>query len=417
MNAHAPDRRALATRPRLHALWHRVTPRLLDAACLGVLALYLAAYVARHSVHQGDLRTYLAAARAALAGLDPYAPGVLDTLVGRHVMPFVYPPAALLAFVPLALLPAKAVMSGWMWAKVAALAALVFVWSRRYVPDASLVALALVTLWGANRAAHWDLYAGNVAIFECALLYAGFACWSAGARGAFAVFVVAASLCKLTPAVFLLLLLVPLPGAPARPRLFVAALAALAATVALPMLAGPAARWTPFFAHMPDATTYTDSNPSSLGFFTVAALALRVPGELATHVGRLAWLAFVAGLLFASRTYLRDLWHRQDATRWILSAVLFYVVVHPRVMAYGYVLAVPAMLYFAPRRFTGRVGGLVLALLLSAQGLAQQLTGAFSGSLFVLYAPWLMSLAVWLLATAAPAAQAVAEHESPARAA
>jgi hypothetical protein len=200
--------------------------------------------------------------------------------------------------------------------------------------------------------------------------------------------------------------------------LLVASLAALGAIVVLPMLVGPASHWTPFFAHMPDATTYTDSNPSSLGFFTVGSLALRVPGELATHLGRLAWLVYVAALLFASRTYFRELWHRQDATQWILSAALFYVLVHPRVMAYGFVLAVPALLHFAPRRFTGRTGGLVLALLLSAQGLLQQLTSTFSGSLLVLYAPWLMSLALWLLAVTTPAEpSAVAQHESPALAA
>ncbi|MEQ1834090.1 MAG: glycosyltransferase 87 family protein, partial [Candidatus Eisenbacteria bacterium] len=316
-------------------------------------------------------------------------------------------------FIALAGLPAAVAMAAFMWAKVVVLAALVVGWWRRYVPRASVIAVALLALYGANRSAQWDLAAGNVALFECALLYAAFDQWLHGRRVAFAALVVAASLLKLTPAVFLLLLLVPLPGHAPRPGVFAAACALLAALVAGPMLVGPAAHFTPFFAHVPDATSYTETNPSSLGFLTVSLSRLGFPW--AQPAGLALWLAYGVALLTASRAHLRETARLQHGTRWLMTAVLLYVLIHPRVMAYGYVLATPALLYFMPRPLAGRVGSLLLALVLCAQGLLVQLTNNMSGSVFVLYAPFLMTLSVWLLAAAQVPRATQAEIAEPAR--
>ena len=386
----------------LPAIRHRLVPLVLELAVLTLVGLYLTAYVSRYAVFQGDLRTYLAGASAASGGLDPYAPGTLDQVAGRHLMPFVYPPIAILPFLPLTLLPASVIMSGFMWMKIAALAALILLSWRRMLPTTSPVALILVALWGANRSALWDLSSGNISTLEAALLFLGFAFWARGRRTLFACLVVLASVFKLTPAVFLLLLLVPLRHSRPRPDLLVAACGAVAALVLLPMWIGPAAQWTPFYSHAPDATLFTVTNPSSLGLFSVAAIRFGLPARTALGLGLSLWACYAVALLLVGRGFLRSAWRDEDPWRWVMTAVLLYVLIHPRVMAYGFVLATPAMLYFMPRPFCGRTGSLLWALVLCAQGLAQQLTSNFSDSLLVLYAPVLLACCTWLLAVTRP---------------
>jgi hypothetical protein len=382
----------------------RIVPLALEVAVVTLVGLFLAAYVSRVAVFQGDLRTYLTAARAALAGLDPYAPGTLDQVAGRHLMPFVYPPIALLPFLPLTMLPAPVAMSGFVWLKILVLMGLVFLAWRRALLETSPIALILVALWGANRSAQWDLSSGNIATLEAALLFLGFAFWARGRRALFAGCVVAASVFKLTPAVFLLLLLVPLRNSRPRPGLLVAACGVLAALVVLPMLIGPGSHWIPFYSHAPDATLFTVSNPSSLGLFSVALLRMGLEATTALWGGWILWVFYATGLLVLGRRFLRSAWIDQDAWRWIMTAVLLYVLLHPRVMAYGFVLATPAMCYFMPRPFSGRVGSLLWGLVLCAQGLVQQLTSNPSDSLLVLYAPLLFGCCTWLLAVGQPVA-------------
>src|SRR5438034_6659967 len=72
-----------------------------DVVGVALIALYLAVFVARNVSIQGDFRTYVVAAKASRMGLDPYQQGVLTSLAGRPVVPFVYPPIALAPFVPL----------------------------------------------------------------------------------------------------------------------------------------------------------------------------------------------------------------------------------------------------------------------------------------------------------------------------
>ena len=381
--------------PTPAVLWHVAVPRLLEVVFLAVVAIYLAWYIQRFAVFQGDLRTYLSAAKAVWAGLDPYRPEVLSELAMRRVMPFVYPPAGILPFLWLPVFPQPFVMPACMWAKAGLLALLVAHW-RRSFPAGSLIPLILVTLYAFNRAAQWDLSSGNIAILEAALLFAAFACWARGRRRAFAALVVAASVFKLAPAVFLLLLLVPLENSPARPRLLFASVAVVVALLVLPMWIPPFSHWGSFLVHAPDAVLYGDSNPSSLGFLTALVSRAGLGSAAVVWVGRALWCVFAVVAVWAGRQHIRSLWARRRAMDWIMTAVLLYVLLHPRIMAYGYVLAAPAILYFAPRPFVGRVGLLLWALILSAQGLSQQLTHFASGSLFVLYAPFLFALSAWL---------------------
>jgi hypothetical protein len=375
-------------------------PGTLEAALaligIALVAIFLAGFVERNVAHQGDLKTYQLAATAVRANLDPYDPESLSALAGRRVLPFVYPPVGLLPFLAVAGVPAKLFAATWMWAKIGLLGLLVLAWALWFTPTKPLLSLVLIAAFGWNSSAQWDLAAGNVAILEGGLVWAAFACYLASRRTWFAVLVVAAACFKLTPAAFLVLLLVPTTRAPASPGRFCIALTLLAVVVMGPTLLGPAAHFARFWSHVPDATDYGLANPSALGLATWSVQAAGITGPMATVLARGLWIAYAAGLITCSLPLLRHAFGLGDARRVIMVAVFLYVLLQPRPMAYGYVLLTPAPLFFSPRPFTGRVGQLVLGLVLAAQGL-WRLTSNVSGSPLVTYGPFLMSLCVWLL--------------------
>jgi alpha-1,2-mannosyltransferase len=388
----------------------------LEALALALLALFVWAYVARNLPLQWDLRAYLTAARAAWAGLDPYRPGDLRSLAGREVLPFVYPPVALLPFSALAGLPSATAAELWIGGKVALLGALLVAWKRWFVPGAGPLALGLTAVLGWNAAALTDLASGNVALVECALLWAAFACFVRGRRTAFALLVVAAGCFKLVPGVFLLLLLVPAGTAKPDPARCSAALAGLAALVGLPMLIGPASHWEPFWAHLPPSGTLMGANPSGLGLAMVAAQRAGLAEPLASRVALAAWAGFALGLIALSAPFLARLWRERDPRRWVMAAVCLVTLLAPRPMAYGYVLLAPAPLFFAPAPFRGRAGGLLLALVLSAQGLTR-IAGHASGSPAFAFAPFLLTLCVWMLVLQAEARRPASDRPAPQEAA
>jgi len=368
----------------------------LDVVGVTLIALFLLGFVERNLIHQGDLKTYQLAASAVLKGLDPYVPENLAALAGRRVFPFVYPPVTLPMFVAAASLPAKTFAAWWMWGKIGLLGVLVVAWWKWFSREASLLSMALVATFGWNSSAQWDLAAGNVAILECGLIWAAFACYLAGWRMRFALLIAAAACFKLAPAAFLLLLLVPTSNSTASPKRFLAALSILGVIVFGPTLFGPAAHYHPFWGHVPDATSYGVANPSALGLATLLVQLTGLRGTAAEHVASAVWIAYAAGLITFSLPLLRHAYHCRDARRWIMTAVFLYVLLLPRPMAYGFVVLAPAPLFFSPRPFDGAPGRLVLGLVLATQGI-WRLTSNTSGSPLVTYAPFLLTLCVWLL--------------------
>ena len=367
-----------------------------DVLVLLLLGLFLYGFVQRNFTHQGDLKTYQLAAGAVRTGLDPYAPENLAQLAGRRVFPFVYPPVALLPFLAVAAFPAKTVAIVWIWGKIILLGLLALAWARSLSGRASLLAVALVAVFGWNSSSQWDLAAGNVAIVECALVWAAFGCFVAGRRGLFAALIVVAACFKVLPALFLLLLLLPTGAAKASPRVLGAALAALLLLTLLPTLVGPASGYQKFWSAVPDATAYADANPSALGLLSHLVHSTGLNESVAAPVSVALWGCYALGLVFASFGVLRAAHARKDALHWVMCAVFLYVLLLPRPMAYGFVMLTPAPLYFAPRPFDRTAGRLILALVLAAQGL-WRLTMNRSDSFLVTYAPFLFTLCIWLL--------------------
>src|SRR5512140_3470801 len=148
---------------------------------------------------QWDFRVYLAAARAARAGLDPYVVENLAHVSGHPVaLPFLYPPIALLPFLALAWPSFLTAGVLWMGLKVGIAFGLAAWWGRSFAPRAGgVIAAGALAVFGANAALVTDLRSGNVGLVEAGLLWWGFACWLRGRDGRFAALVVAAALFKL----------------------------------------------------------------------------------------------------------------------------------------------------------------------------------------------------------------------------
>ena len=386
-------RPATGSRPRSGVMdrWDVV----LTCAGVGLIAFYVATFAVRNAPLQADFRTYVAAGRAALAGIDPYSAEHLSALAHRETLPFVYPPVTLRAFAPLAALPGGLARALWMALNVAILAGLVASWRLWLGPGVRLLPLALAAVFGWNASALWGLRTGNVALIEAALIWLALVCYARGRRGAFAALIVAAACFKLAPALFLLLLLVPRERERPHFARALTAVAILGALVLGPTLLGPAARWEFFLRHLPDAGALGSSNPGALGFFTVLAGTWGLPAAPAT-AGLVLWGAFALALAAISVPFVRGAIRDRDPRRVAMAALFLYVLIEPRPMAYGFLLLTPAAFFFAPQPFARRAGQLALAILLSAQGLTQA-ANHYSPDLVYVYAPFLIALCVWLL--------------------
>lgn len=383
----------------------RLTALLAIVACVGIAAV-------RALPLQWDLDACLIAARAAHAGLDPYAAADLGRIAQRPVtLPFVYPPVGLVPFLGLALLPPATAATLWITVKVVALAGLVAAWIR-WAPGVPPLAVALVAVFGWNGAALWDLTTGNVALLETALLWTGFACWATGRPVAFAALVVLAACFKLTPAAYLVLLLVPAGGRAARPRLFAGALAALALVVAGPLFVGPAARWDGFLTRLPPAIGIGEANPSAFALAAVIAERFGARGDAVVPAALGVWVVWVAALAAASAGFLRDAWRAGDPVRWVFALVVLDLLVSPRPMSYGFVRLGPAPLALVAAAVPRPSTALALALLVAAPGLARAARHTLPLPL-VEFAPLFTLLALWLIATRHRAAGAAADAVTP----
>ena len=377
-------------------------------AALAVLGVLVRAAV--RSAHlQWDFRVYLEAAHAARAGLDPYVLENLHAVSGKPaLLPFLYPPAALLPFLALSTLPESAALALWAGFKVALASFLVVLWKRVFLPGAPWSVLALVAVFGANAAALWDVRSGNVGLVEAALVWAGLAGFVRGRPTLFATLVVLAATFKLAPAAFLLLLLVPVDGGRPRPGLFALALAAVVAIAFLPVHVGPAAHWHNVLHVVPGALPAGEANPSVLAFL---AERLRAPGGPALSPLALAlWAGYAIALLAVSARGLRSL----DACGLALASVGLFLLLSPRPMAYGWVIGGGTLVALVRRAVPGEPARAALTVLVVFQGALWAAWNPLSGALAA-QLPWVVLLLLWLLARFAQAPGRMQEEPLPAR--
>jgi glycosyl transferase family 87 len=354
-------------------------------------------FVARITLNRPwDTETYWYAASAAIRGLNPYDSADLSRLAHRAVgMPFLYPPATIVLFVPLTLLPVLKAAELWVLAKVALLFGLFRIWQSRFLKHGNAVLLLAVLVFGFNAAAVWDLKTGNIATMEALLLWAGFAAYVEGRRAEFAAWVVAASLFKLLPIVFLLLLLAPSRKGPRDAKLALGALAAWAVVVFLPVLVGPG--WARDYVHqLPAERPWGTASPSALGLIDMLLGEQAAPLLAPSWRAMSLWAAYALALIAVSIPPLRRLWRRGDDAERVMAAVVLFVLLMPRTMAYSYLVALaPGLALGAPilRRLGGSfaVGGVLMAQALLAPVLRFDYRNPWLAN-----APFLLLLGLWI---------------------
>lgn len=367
---------------------------MLDAGAVGLLVAAVGIYVTGRVGNTWDFTTYYYAALAVLHGLDPYRLDVLSVLAGRTIeIPFLYPPATLPLFVPLARLPIAHAVVAWLVFKLALVVVLLALWRTVFLRETRVAVLAGAAFLGFNASLLWDLRAGNVAVIEQLLLWAGFVAYVRDRRTAFTVCVVLASIFKLLPILFLGLLLVPSKRSPARPGLALGGLATWAAIVFLPGVLGlGVARG--FLHDIPSQRPHGEINPCALGLFD---MILARDGSGAAGRSRLAiglWLGYGAILAWLSRGMLRRAWAARDPIHGVVVGCLLFTLLVPRMMVYSYILlVVPALLLIRALLPDARARA-VAYIVLAIQGAARFLPGTIRSPV-VDHLPFLLALVLW----------------------
>lgn len=380
--------------------------RALELSGVGIALWMIVRYMAPRAGYAWDFDTFYYAAAALRQGLDPYRLESLAAVAGKPVpLPFLYPPAALLVFAPLAALPLVTATIAWLTLKAALAVALIALWSRAFLGGTRLAVVILVALFGFNAALITDLRSGNIAILEALALWVAFACYARDRRWPFALLVAVAASLKLLPIAFLALLLVPSRHARPASLPFAAGLAVFGGIVLLPSAWG--ASWPGvLFRSAPAVRPHGEFNPSALGLIDtlLGGPPAAAPGFLDPAL--LLWAAYALTVLITSRRLLQRAWRRQDATEWVLIACTLFALLSPRMMAYSYVLMIAPAVMLIERVFPrGRDRAIALGVLI-AQGVvrlgfrADFLLGVpglpLRDSPVVANLPYLIVLALWI---------------------
>jgi hypothetical protein len=309
---------------------------------------------------QWDFEVYYFAAQAHRAGLDPYSTQSLTKVAGRVVpLPFVYPPALLTLFAPLASLSLATAKAVYLGAKLAALAGLLVIWGCFCRSLRETLILLVVVLLGFSAAIFSDLYAGNITCFEQLLLWLGIAALVSGRRMLFAVLIPLAAMPKVLPMVLVLLLL--FEGRKAILPLLVSAGTFLAIEGAsLAVLPAGTARFLKTASALDERGHAAPSSLALLRDILGSAFRSWVPLLLYLVIAVSILGAF--GLL-AVRLRKSETWEKAP---WFLlsGALLSYLLILPRVKSYGFVLVVPVAVWLLARarRGTLLMGTILLCL-------------------------------------------------------
>jgi hypothetical protein len=159
---------------------------------------------------QWDFKAYYYAAKISADGMSPYNLDAARSAAGGYVHPFLYPPLTVYLFRPLTMLPYGVAVSIWFWLRVVLLVPLFWMWRKYFVPEGPSWQLYVLIIAAFGGAVYLDLHAGNITIVEQVLLWLGFVFLVRGRAIWFCTCIVAVSLIKFLPIVFLgMLFLLP----------------------------------------------------------------------------------------------------------------------------------------------------------------------------------------------------------------
>ena len=368
----------------------------LEAWAIVVVAAALWQIVTKVHVYQWDVIVYWWGGRAFAHGQSPYGaiPGQPEYL---H---FVYPPIVAPLFAPLAILKPSVAKLLWLTLKALAFWFTVRLWRRAIGAEQHSVPPIFFFTFAFGSAALVDCTAGNIAVFEQLALWLGFAALLAGRRWTFALLVVLAAQCKLTPVFFLALLLFVDERPHWRP--FLGGGALMAALVGANVALFPA-QTHEFLAGVSSLAERGWGDPSTLGVMQdlvdqLRGLRLPLP-EVTSYA---LYFAAVAFILAQTVRWWRS--QRVAGTARPIEIVLVtlavYALVMPRMKDYSYVALLPVAWYALAGRQAVTASIAVLAVLVPRPLPQLKLWLPLVPQPYV-YAPLLAALVLWTMLTAA----------------
>ncbi len=367
----------------------------LEAWAIVVIAAALWQIIAKVHVYQWDVIVYWWGGRAFAHGQSPYGaiPGQPEYL---H---FVYPPIVAPLFAPLAILKPNVAKLLWITLKAIAFWVTIRLWRRALGTEQQAVPPVFFFTFAFGSAALVDFTAGNIAVFEQLVLWLAFAALLAQRRWTFALLVVLAAQCKLTPVFFLGLLLVVDERPHWRP--FLGGSALMAALVGANVVLFPA-QTREFLAGVSSLGERGWGDPSTLGVMQdlVDQLrGLRLPLPDAT-----AYALYLAAAAFILAQTVR--WWRAQRVAGtarpveiVLVTLVTYALVMPRMKDYSYVALLPVAWYALAGRQAVTASIAVLAVLVPRPLPQLKLWLPLVPQPYV-YAPLLAALVLWTTLTA-----------------
>ncbi|MBN1759019.1 MAG: DUF2029 domain-containing protein [Chitinispirillaceae bacterium] len=347
---------------------------------IGVAVLILAAALLCYLLYnidrsQWDFRVYYYAAKAFLAGNNPYDLTVLREVAGRDDMyNFVYPPLTLVLFVPLTLLGFAGATVSFLLLKTVLFFCLITIWCRCFLKEKKIGGIFLLfLLFGFNAAVFEDLKVGNISIIEQILLWGGLCCYVSGKYIRFGILVSAAASFKLLPIVFLLLLL--FTDYPKRYLYTVTFFMLFAAVLGSTAIVQPAL-FQGFLAN--SSQVIGEGGASNPSLFTLVRIVLQRIGETTgvRFTGRAVLIIWLPCVLVIGGTALPAMLRLQrtggDDSKILLITLfcLSFSLLHPRFKDYSYILTLfPAWILLKNYgRSTGGMLPILLLMMLPAAG-------------------------------------------------
>jgi len=382
-------------------------------ACVLVLLGWAALFghvLANPGAFQWDLKSYYAASHVYTSGGDPYDVQNLRRVGGgARILPFYYPLSGLHVLRPICSLDYRTAYKLWAILEAAAIAALLLIWKRWFLERTDWLWILVLGLLGFGGAVLWDIKAGNVAAFEQLLVWAGFAFLLRARVSAFVACVVAASVFKMIPAVFLLLLLLPALRSRTNVLKMAAGLVAVAVIVLLPF-AGKPELFASFARGLRGTAPPLQYNPTFFGAFDEMANAYGL-GWFGGPVKYVFLLVYAAALLFASRRLVRAALASGSLRFAILVAVMLYALLMPKFVIYSYMIVfVPVLALVFPLLARSKAAAYAALAALSLGGIAAIPTnlGTFLGH----WSPFLLLVGSWAVLVAAERSGALAKVSS-----
>lgn len=372
--------------------------RRVKIALLILFGLYCSAVlvhnVATWEQRQWDFKTFYYAARTYQEGQNPYDLDSLSRVSGQTIeYRYVYPPLSIYLFWPLTLVGYQFAHFAFLGLKCLALAYLIRLWSREFVPDAAGPLFLFFCVLAFNRALYVDVWTGNVSSFEQCLIWTGLYFFVRGRLGWFCAAVCASASWKLVPGAFLLLTV--FSGHRRKWAYLVLSATAciggqLVTAITMPKL------FRDFLHNASKLDERGVVNPASLAFVRDVFDLTGLGGHSAA-----AWVTYGLAVVIIIAAVWRALSRGlsvNDADRRRLLAFAFcltYALVAPRFKDYSYILLIPVG-YWVISRPTYRRYFALLYLFLAAP-IAQAARAAGAPELIYGYWPLGQALAVWLL--------------------